>query len=504
MFVPPAAIWALHGYVSLPAPLQGTLEESGGEGGAVTLSQFATAERASFTGLLEHGRLDAGSTCLARARVLDAGDLSKPGDEIEGPLTIRGCSVLRTGGPTADERLVTAQIIKAGRGGDRSKPRAWPAPGATAVLSYRARDVVACSRQRAVAFGTQPCTMPLAPVPSYIDPLITGAMPDAIVACANGLFVLARALGPAPAPDPRVVLDIAANLLTADIVVVTSPHWYRSGGVLSRLGLNAFIISAPKEMDRVARLQRALGAQQDEEKLLPAAPGSSLHAAPSLGLLRRQPRVDLQQVKDAAVELFPSAIAEQQPLVDWQGPGVTLSYDIAIVSEPPDEGDPAVLQIRELLHEGAVGAAAHVSHPAFRDIRPGEERSGPRAQLRRIASAAMQAAALPRLEQGSLDATTDAMSHALQKQVTDAALFPGKVQVSVRASAIKARGTLLRAAEGREVLVPAYASEPQSARMAAYVAGLAAAGVRCSFTAWDAPQRSGLRLPGVAAAAPPL
>jgi hypothetical protein len=480
-----AIVQALHGYVSLPSPIQGTFERAQ-EGKSFTLSQFATTEDTTFTGLLEQGRLDVGSVCLRRATQLEPTTLAQLAT-LEGPLTIKGALVRLA---TGTSYVATARLLSA-------PPRTTERVGrtATVLLTFRQEDIAACRDAKPVAFGTQPVHLPLAPVPSYVAALLTGALPRAVVACANGVFVLARRQT-SRLPAVAGALSLVQNALTAD-VVVRSGH--PASNCLYRVARNAVLFAEHESEHHQARqLQAALGAQQEDAAVQPTLVGPNVLASSTLGLLDRQPQIALEHVQEAVRNCFPRGSASEEPLVDWQAPRTSLVYQVSIrpaaqpaAAEAPDMAP--TLVNRQLRAGGTVGLSVFIDHATLRDLRPGEAFGSVEAQLKRIVLDAVQDPPAALL-QADFDRATERMGQVIQAQVTQAGCFSAPVKVHIQVQASRAQGEAIRTSLGDETVVPLHSLDVKEPRMAFYLAILHLQGLSATFTPWKLAKRSGLLL----------
>ncbi len=221
----------------------------------------------------------------------------------------------------------------------------------------------------------------------------------------------------------------------------------------------------------------------------------------------------------AAAALGPRTKVEVQPLAgEWRVPRAALTATVAVaaVDAPTEPTEPFglgfLLQMGSGDDASALGVVVEGQHSALVHAapRPGDvpgvfEREQ-RERLERIVESCLrkeldtqevQALVVQLRRPGDLASSRDALKRALdaaaarvaqslQQDVQAAQLLAGGVRVQVNFSLEVAQGRTVHLPSGRTCVVPAYAADPTSARLSAYLGVLPSLGLSAAFRSWEA------------------
>ena len=408
----------------------------------------------------------------------------------------------RPGAASARSFYVSRQLIAtlsnrrrlvARRERDRGNRAARPVAGPRAqhqdgpfLVSFSARDAVTCGTADALLFGTCTSLGPLLPPWEYVEAVVRGSPARALVACANGCFLIessgTKDVAPEGVPDGRALVE---NLHGVDLIVHSTRAHH--SGTIYRLASNALLVGPDDFDEQVAQLRAEL-------KIPPLSGRGTLVATTSFSISRSLLDLDL-----AGVRLSPEQVASLgdrslratlQPMERWQLPERQLTVSVVMQPSPGEARGGTLSQsnLKPFLLKGAnLGVKTGVQAPPFRTLRPGETSSSLGDQLHRIVEGGVRAL-LNRTAgdptQAGLDAFTRECSAAIQQGVNAGALFQAPVRVTVQGELILSRGDTVRLPTGAPVVVPDYALHEDDPRICAFTGVLVALNLRASFHPW--------------------
>jgi hypothetical protein len=432
--ITPEAVLALRAYTSLSATVQGTL-------------QRRTRGFDLSGDLARDGAPRAASEVYCTRRATFHRSLQDAGESRDGTFRFHGRAF-------GDERLVLTGMM-------RDEP---------VLVSFDRADVVRCSAEDELSFGTLSAAGPLVPALDYAQPVLQGPLQRALFVSAAGCLLLSRVA-------PGDAAPLYDNLRSLDIVVEAQPR--EANAVLYRIAGNAVLAAPHGYEDRLAELQAALrvAPSAHARARLPAASALQISGSMADPAALGQP-LQLQQLRDA---LPPDLVASLQPLTDWQLPAKRLS--VRVVAQPAQQR----LSLKPWLMD-EVGVQLYVSCPAFAPPRPGVTLL---AQKEQLATALRQLIQAPGDSRAALDAAAAALASAAAASLNATGLFAQRLAPAVSLELIVTRGQSVRLPSGAHAVVPDYACHAASVRMTALTAPLVAVGMRAQFTPWPS-ARQGL------------
>ena len=425
--------------------------------------RFSTSAAAGGLGVDQAAQ---GARCVSRYRVIAPDDLSASGRSVEGLATLQGAF--------ASRGSATVGVV----GND--------------LVAFSAQDVSSGCPQtpHAIPYGVQTNLMPLAPIASYASSIWDGSIPRAIVACANGVFVLQKAV--ASIEDPASILE---NLLDVDFVVDSRPKGSR-GGAICRLSKNVIaVLSSRDDFPSAAIVQRSIGAGpfKDFDEILHTA-GPFVISASVLDVSSET--TDSVALRRAAPSMGPDTRVLEQPLKSWQTPPLMLHAVVHIYPAGNDLGPSEPIADKFLLHGGAVGVSTTGTHSPLRGPLPGEIPGDLEKQLERIITNVLQEH-LGKLPSGAqaqelLDASTKRTAETLRERVDASSLLPTPSAIRMAVYQQRTRGRPVKLPSGLSCLVPEYALDVHEPRLGVVLGTLPALGAATTFTPWTSAEVTGV------------
>jgi len=459
------AVAALRAYTRLPEPVQGLFERAGDfyqvNG---TLSNDRDFERVTIRAALD-------MFCLSRLRIM-----ASPTDllgEAGGSFLVRGRVVRLTTGVYAIVSVVQGDV-----------PQELRSTTNTYFVTLQDEDRVQCSVPPLIPFGTATTLQPLAPTWPYLAALYEKRLTHAVVACANGMFVLRTLLQTAAleAASAKALID---NVLTLDLVIsMASPK------VTYRVAKNCILVGPSDFGEQVQTLQRALQFPSSAS-LNDIMPTSS----PTLSLSTSILDISGSSVRreDVASVLPDGATLESQSLTHWQAAPLlyTITLSLYAVAGQTLENN-LLLDLRD--HD--LSLKITVSYATFRPLSPGETEAVLRSQLRRFVEADVRSGLSTRpTSQSDLDAMTRSLSDSITQHVNAARLFQDNITVGSKINYQPVSGLMTTLPSGEQVVVPTYALGSDTPLLGTYLSVLAALGLQASFVDWErARARAGVLL----------
>ena len=437
--ISPEAVLVLRAYTTLPGSVQGAL--------------LKRARGYELEGPIERGaQLGARSPVICLRRATFHSGFADAGTVREGPLALQGRGV-----PLADSRVALV-----GRVLDTDEE---------VLASFEVRDVLRCTGQGHLPFGTVSTAGALAPPWDYARAVLQGTAHRALIACAGGCFLVDR-LRAAPLPDAKRLYD---NLCALDVVLVTP-----GAEVVYRLASNAIAFAPTGFEDALAELQASLRVPPSARARERLPSTCELQISASMSDLLGDFVVSQQQVRDAAPSEYAVLV---QPLLRWQLPVRRLEMHVEASAQLPGPRERFAPRpwVAHALHMG-VDTFLHV--PSFAPPRPGDNRRTQQDRLERIVRELADA----RLPQISSDAALDAfareMAGALNAAFNGSGLFAAPVMTEIRTSLETTHGSQVALPSGAVAVVPEYATQASTARMCAFTGPLVALGLRAVYTPW--------------------
>ena len=449
------AVAALRSYTLLPAPVQGFVERQGERYGLGAL----LVNDDSFERLLARAD-DADVLCLRSLRVMRSG--SEEQLRLEGSFRVHGRAV----------RLGEDIFAVGALHGDDVPEGARSASG-TYLVSFRDEDLLPCPSPSREPYGTSTTSGALVPGWNYLAALYDRRVARALVACPNGLFSLATVRA-RPELSARDAQRLLANLRDADLMV-TLPRAAR----VARLASNC-LLAAPEGYDAAALLA-ALGlpgyAGAEDQR------GAVGGFAISRSLLDTSgPRADYDALRAALPSV---ARLERQSLSRWQS--APVNYDLAVeLRVLPGQEVPQLTKLELRLDGQQVRVAAR--HVPFRALAAGETDAMLRGVLVNVLRDAVKDAFRAHRGAGTeseLKELSRALGTELARRLGESRVFGAadvQVQLDVQRSAVE--GDAVPLPSGERVVVPDYAIDAASPRLAAYLGVLTSLGVMGRFHSW--------------------
>ena len=357
------------------------------------------------------------------------------------------------------------------------------------LITYRIEDMIKCSDQDHIIFGTIPITNGLFPSWDFVRVVVDNSIESLLVVCCNGCFFLRR-IPSTNKMDIQKAEQIFNTLVQYDIIITANENT-EGNTTIYRLARNSLLVGPSDYDNKVLELQNKLQGYKSSNT-------SVLSLSDSNYTIRQNICENVPYAKKVDAEILEQIIGdtmkmEFQPMLEWHFSPQILQIEVWISTSEKNGDETHIMQSKQSPNS-KLKTKVHIHRPKFRTLGVGESEYTLTQQLEVIFHMLIKhhlnLLAISK-SQTALDHFTNTMAHTLKISMDNARLFEDNVEIKLSAHLSTIEGEVIKMPTEETVVIPLYASTTNSVRMASFIAGLSQIGINAKFLSWQQLEHGG-------------